>query len=181
MVRTALRRRFSAAITHSGFMRISIPLARACICSLLLATACFASNNLPCRLKQGLSAERNRLEQEYYARVGNDYSAHQKIADRLSGQIKTIDKEYFEFLYTLANLALKNDEKSLQGCSDLANGDPIALRMVALVLYLHNGRKGAGRFVDSFPATKQQLTDFWSLDEISSDGTTEVPTSLPGI
>lgn len=160
---------------------MSTPLARAFISILVFASACFAGEYQPCRLRHGLSGERNRLEHEYSAWVGNDYSAHQQIADRLSAQIKTIDKEYSEFLYTLANLSLKNDEKSLQACSNLAKGDPLASQMVALVLYLHNGRKDSGRFVASFPANKQQLTYFWSLNDISSSGTTEVPTSLPGI
>lgn len=152
---------------------MTTPLAKACFCSLLFTSACLAGQSQPCRLKQGLSAERNRLEQEY--------SAHQQIADRLSAQIKAIDKEYFEFLYTLANLALKNDEKALRACSNLGNRDPIASQLVALVLYLHNGRKDAARFVASFPANKQQLTNFWSLDAISAGGTTEAATSLPGI
>ncbi|HET7099889.1 MAG TPA: hypothetical protein VFJ52_01965, partial [Terriglobia bacterium] len=101
---------------------MTTPLAKACFCSLLFTSACLAGQSQPCRLKQGLSAERNRLEQEYSARVGNDYSAHQQIADRLLAQTKAIDKEYFQFLYSLASAALNNDEESLQVCSNLANG-----------------------------------------------------------
>lgn len=157
------------------------PLARACFYSLLFAATCFAGENQPCSLRRGLARERNRLEQEYSARVGNDYSGHQQVADRLSAQIKTVDKEYLGFLYSLANAALINDGKSLQVCSNLANDDPIATQMVALVLYLHKGRKDAAAFVASFPANKQQLTNFWNLDAVSTGGTTEMATSLPGI
>jgi hypothetical protein len=156
---------------------MSTPLARACICSLLLPTACFEGNNQPCSLRHGLSAEKTRLEQEYNAPVGKSTGERYQVLDSLA----VVDKEYYDFLQSLAEAAQKDDKKSLQVCRSLAAGDPLASQMVALVVYLHNGRKDAAHFVASFPASKQQLTNFWSLDAISTGGTTEVPTSLPGI
>ena len=81
----------------------------------------------------------------------------------------------------MAEAAQKDDRKSFQVCRSSATGDPLASQTLALVLYLHSGKKDQASFVASFPANKQQLTNFWSLDVISSGGTTEVPASLPGI
>lgn len=156
---------------------MTTPLAKACICSLLFASTCSAGKSQPCKLKQGLSAEKTRLEQGYNAPAGKSTDERYQVLDSLA----VVNKEYFDFLQSLTEAAQNDDKKSLQVCRNLAKGDPLASQMVALVLYLHNGRKDAAHFVASFPKNKQQLTNFWSLDAISTGRTTEVPTSLPGI
>jgi hypothetical protein len=63
-----------------------------------------------------LYRERKLFESEYWSQVGNDYTRHEALAKRLKEKINRIDTEYYRFIYTLAEFAVKGDSESLAAC-----------------------------------------------------------------
>ena len=121
------------------------------------------------------------LESEYWSQVGNDYTRHQALADKLTAKISRVDAEYYRFLYALAEFEVKGDSESLAACRAASAKDPIGHLLAALVWYLHGGRNDPGSFIASLPRTKDQLAVFWSLDTIYRHGQPNLPSGLPGI
>jgi hypothetical protein len=134
-----------------------------------------------CRLRPALYRERKLLESEYWSQVGNDYTRHEALAKRLKEKINRIDTEYYRFIYTLAEFAVKGDSESLAACRAASVKDPIGRLLAALVWYLHEGRNDPGSFIASLPRTKDQLAVFWSLDTIYRHGQPNLPSGLPGV
>jgi hypothetical protein len=131
-------------------------------CLLCSATGLFASSS-GCVLPKGLYQEWWRSKQKYE-------SDRSEAASRL----------YRAYAYSLAEASLRGKEETFQRCLALARGDPFASLVAALVEYLHDGRRHPSAFVASFPRSKQQLADFWSLDDAVGPPR-EVLTALPGI
>jgi hypothetical protein len=128
-----------------------------------------------------LYRERKLFESEYWSQVGNDYTRHEALAKRLKEKINRIDTEYYRFIYTLAEFAVKGDSESLAACRAASVKDPIGRLLAALVWYLHEGRNDPGSFIASLPRTKDQLAVFWSLDTIYRHGQPNLPSGLPGV
>jgi hypothetical protein len=121
-----------------------------------------------CELRPGLYEQKQRLSQ---APDTQERETRQGLVYR----------EYNEFFLALSDSSLKDDQKAFRDCSDSALGDPIASRFVALVRYLHDGRRNPREFVSSFPTKETQLPDFWLLDRIMLENQTDGTMNLPGI
>lgn len=140
-----------------------------------------AGSTSQCKLRPGLYQERKGLESEYAAKVGNEYALHRGVADRLNSRINDIDAQYYNFTYAMANFAARGDTVALDACRKAAEQDPIARMLAALVWYVHSGRRDPASFTASFPKSKAQMDDFWSLDAVTAHGTRQEPPGLPGI
>lgn len=157
-------------------------LAVVCACFLSYPAFAFGVQTSGCTLRPGLYQARLSLKQEYKRRVGRDASGPRRaIADRILGEEGEIDKQYYEFFFSLAKASLSRNEASFAQCLSLAEGDPIASPVAGLVAYLHGRRQHPGRFVASLPKDRRQLSTFFDLDDIAAGGTMESPSSLPGI
>ncbi|TAM80994.1 MAG: hypothetical protein EPN47_14005 [Acidobacteria bacterium] len=99
---------------------------------------------------------------------------------RPAGDHYRVERLYYAFARSLAEASLRGDEENYHRCLALAKGDPFTFLVAALVEYQRNGRKCPSAFIASFPRSKRQLADFWSLDKlVGPPGGGE--TTLPGI
>lgn len=106
---------------------------------------------------------------------------HRKTVEVLSDAQRAIDHTYVEFMKAVAQSYAKGDTTSVNACCDGVKDDLIGLQFCALVRYLLSNRKESGSFLAAMPENNEQRQALWMMELISAGGTTETPTSLPGI
>lgn len=132
----------------------------------ILQAIAVGKESSPCKLKPGLYRERGLLVRKYARLVGKNYQEKKAIADSIVSAKKSVDRQYYNFLDTLASTYASRDHGSLRSCCTQAKDDPLACELCALVQYLDNGRREPERFIASFPQNEEQRTAFWSVDDI---------------
>ncbi len=102
-------------------------------------------------------------------------------AEPLSEAQREIDHKYVEFMKAVAQSYEQRNAAAVNVCCDAAKEDIIGFQFCALVRYLLSDRKESGPFLAAMPGTYDQRKAFWFMELISAGGTSETPTSLPGI
>lgn len=104
-----------------------------------------------------------------------------RTAEPLSEAQRTIDRKYAEFMKAVAQSYAHHDAAGVRTCCDAVKDDIVGFQFCALVRYLLSDRKEPDLFLAAMPETEDQRQALWFIEQISAGGTTETPTSLPGI
>lgn len=94
---------------------------------------------------------------------------------------RNIDHKYAEFMKAVAQTYAHHDDVAVKTCCDPVKEDTVGFQFCALVRYLLSDRKEPVPFLAAMPETEDQRQALWLMEQISAGGTTETPTSLPGI
>jgi hypothetical protein len=81
----------------------------------------------------------------------------------------------------VAQAYAQGDAASVRTCCDAVREDLIGFQFCALVQYLLSDKKEPVSFLAAMPENDEQRKALWMMELISAGGTTETPTSLPGI
>ncbi len=106
---------------------------------------------------------------------------HRKTVGVLSDAQREIDHRYVEFMKSVAQSYAQGDASSVKTCCDAVKEDLVGFQFCALVRYLLSDRKESVSFLAAMPRNDEQRKALWMMEPISTGGTTEAPTSLPGI
>ena len=131
-------------------------------CTLLTAPCCPARAASECGLPAGLYERR-------------------KTVEVLSEAQREIDHTYVEFMQAAARSYAQGDAASVKACCDTVKDDLIGFQFCALVRYLLSAKKESDSFLAAMPENEEQRKALWMMELISTGGTRETPTALPGI
>jgi hypothetical protein len=106
---------------------------------------------------------------------------HRKTVEVLSNAQREIDHTYVEFMKAVAQSYAQRDAEAVKTCCDTVKEDLVGFQFCALVRYLLSDRKESSSFLAAMPGTDEERKALWLMEMISTGGTTEAPTSLPGI
>lgn len=106
---------------------------------------------------------------------------HRKAVEVLSDAQREIDHTYVEFMTAVAQSYAQGDAASVKTCCDAVKDDLVGFQFCALVRYLLSDKKESSSFLAAMPENNEQRKALWMMEQISTGGTTETPTSLPGI
>ncbi len=106
---------------------------------------------------------------------------NRKTVEVFSDAQREIDHTYVEFMKSVAQSYAQGDAASVKTCCDAVKEDLVGFQFCALVRYLLSDRKESGSFLAAMPGNNEQRKALWMMELISTGGTTEAPTSLPGI
>src|SRR5208282_3652415 len=125
-----------------------------------------------CKLPEGLYSRRESLERQYATDVGNDYLAHQQVADRILARERALDRNYYHPLFSrLCQAASAGKLDVVTECCATASDDPAGRLMCNLEYYIGDGRRDPARFLQGFPETRSDIGTLWNLDSMMVSST----------